>query len=116
MPSVYNSIYAGMGVHASNAYQAKGQTMTKYPDGTEVTEEHEIEGTGQLMFDAPPCVISVGSGATMNVGNYNSVKVHASVWVPCAHDELDEVYDFAKGWVENKLGMMVAEVKQSFGL
>ncbi len=60
-----------------------------------------VEGT--------PCVVSYSVGSTHSTGEYEGIKFHVGISVPCKHDELDGVFDFAKTWAEGKLNETVAD-------
>lgn len=50
-------------------------------------------------------------GATLNLGDYRSIRVDVSVDLPCkAHKEsIDRIHDYAKAWCEGKINQEVAD-------
>ena len=62
-------------------------------------------------FLAAPAGVSVGYGATINLGDYESAKVNVQVSVPCYTEELDEAILFASGIAEKRVRREVAEIK-----
>lgn len=54
-------------------------------------------------FETEPAVVHVDYALTMNLGNYESAKISVSVSVPCYKEEIDEAYEFAQAWVEERL-------------
>lgn len=55
------------------------------------------------------CEVGFTVGATRNVGDYNSIRYSVSLMVPCNHDELDDVFNFAKDWAESRMNDCIAE-------
>lgn len=55
--------------------------------------------------------VSVSAGTTINMGNYESVKIQVSVTVPCDKDDLDSTYEFGVSWVDEKMKKAMAEIK-----
>lgn len=95
------------------AKQGEAVMTKKTPDGS---EENIVEKVGEeRMFDAPTCNVGVNAKFTMNLGNYNSVQLGCSLNVPCKHDEIDEVHEFAKDWVNDKMSEMIEEAKEMKG-
>jgi len=64
-----------------------------------------------VMFESPPCIVTVEAGLTINLGNYQSAKVGVTISVPCAHGEIEDVFEFGKGWVDDKMSLMAAQVE-----
>jgi len=54
-------------------------------------------------FETDPAMVSVDYAITMNLGNYESAKISVSVSVPCYKEEIDEAYEFAQAWAEERL-------------
>jgi len=54
-------------------------------------------------FETDPAVVGVDYGLTMNLGDYESAKIGVSVSVPCYKEELNEAYEFAQAWAEERL-------------
>jgi hypothetical protein len=95
------------------AKQAEATMTTKNPDGS-VQEEKEKIGE-PILATAPMCNVGVGSGVTINLGDYNSAKLDVRINIPCEHSEIDEVFEFGKNWVDQKLQGMVDEVLKANG-
>ncbi len=62
----------------------------------------------QLM---PYCEIGFEASYTHNLGNYESARVNVSIKIPCLHGEIDEAFEYAKTWVDQKLNSVNAELK-----
>jgi len=56
-----------------------------------------------LLFDQPTAMVGVKGGLTINLGNYSSLRVDVSLTMPCYVTELEEVFAFTHGWVDEKL-------------
>lgn len=78
-------------------------------DGTSTTEE---EVKGDVLVNEPHATVGVSVGVTKNLGNYESVKVTVSVFIPCAvdADEINETYEQAKEWVDEKVAAISQEI------
>jgi hypothetical protein len=88
--------------------KSKGTTVSEETTQQEVPEfAVETEKPEQL------CEVGVDMSYTHNLGNYQSARVAVSLKVPCKHAEIDGVFDYAKGWVENKLESLVGELQES---
>lgn len=81
-------------------------------DGKEITsmEEEEIvvgevESTSEVMAN-----VGFGIARTINLGNFESVKVQVDIHVPSevTEDEIEGNYEFAKGWCEEKMDEIVS--------
>lgn len=74
--------------------------------------EETTEKVGEpRMFEDPPCNVGVNMATTVNLGNYESVKLGVSLHVPCKHEEINDTFDFARGWVEEKMTELVESVQ-----
>lgn len=76
-------------------------------------ENHYVETPATVASGNPvtaqPVIVEFSVGSTHNVGDYNSVKFHVGINIPCQHDEIEGVFDFARTWCEGKLNEVVAE-------
>lgn len=72
----------------------------------DVEGEESVEPTGQPMAN-----VGYSIDRTINLGNYESLKVHVSLHVPSEVDEeeIEGNYVYCKGWVENKMDEVAAE-------
>lgn len=97
----------GTQVPATVGKQGAMQTKVVHPDGA---EEFETEHMGFIVAQAPLCAVSVGAGATMNMGNYQSLKVSIMCSIPCEKKNIDPTYEQAAGFVEEKLQALMAKL------
>ena len=47
--------------------------------------------------------ITVEGGRVINLGNYETARVGVTITVPCTKETLDEAYNYATGWVSDKI-------------
>lgn len=81
----------------------KGQVLAEAMHQEEVGEPKTLEG--------PTCNVGVDASFTKNLGNYESLRIGVSLHLPCYHQEIDEVFDFGKEWVNAKMEAMIAEIE-----
>lgn len=66
-------------------------------------------------FQTDPAEVSVACALTINLGNFESAKITVSVSLPCYKEEIDDAYDFAQKWVENRIEQekqLISNIKQ----
>ena len=102
------------GDEAVNAKVGVGSVSKEYPDGS-IVEHQEV--VGEKVTPDAPAYVSVSMGVTRNVGNYESVKIHVGITLPCAptSDDIDATYNEAKGWVDARVEQINQEVTDSLG-
>jgi hypothetical protein len=96
--------------------------VTKKPGKATISVQHKgtgVEQTTQQAVGEPKtlegatCNVGIEASMTINLGDYNSVRIGCSLHLPCYHDEIDEVFDFGKQWVDEKMQQLRAEVDGS---
>lgn len=87
--------------------QAVATTTVQHKDKS-VTEVKEI--VGEAAYTQPTCNVGFSLSATRNLGNYNSVKAEVRLNMPCYPNEIDEVFTFAKDWVDGKLEQVMGDI------
>ena len=62
-----------------------------------------------LKSNTPMANVGFGMDRTINLGNYENVKIHVAIHVPSIPDEeeIEGNYVFAQGWVEQKMEEVV---------
>lgn len=65
------------------------------------------------LMPVQPCVVGMEASYTHNLGNYQSARVAVTLQVPCPHDEIDQVFEFAKTWVNDRLEKMTDELVEN---
>jgi hypothetical protein len=80
----------------------QGQTIAQEMTQEEVGEPKILEG--------PTCNVGVDASFTKNLGNYESLRLGVSLHLPCYHNEIDEVFEFGKEWVNRKMEGLIGEL------
>lgn len=62
-----------------------------------------------------PATITVSSGITLNLGNYESLRIDVGISLPCkpTKKDVEDTYTKALQFVEEKLAEQVAEIKSN---
>lgn len=84
----------------------KGFIATSVKDrvSTYHEEEKEVEVLRERFTDDdPPAHVRVGAGVTINLGNYESLRIDCAVTIPCSRNRLDECYEVASEFVVEKI-------------
>ena len=88
-----------------------GQATTSILDkktGSELVTQQAVGEPKTL--EGPVCNVGVEASMTINLGDYNSVRIGCSLHLPCYHTEIDDVFEFGKQWVDDKMQQLRAEV------
>lgn len=86
--------------------QGKGEVKIKNLDGSETLEESIVS---EVAYTDPTCNVGFRASATRNQGNYNSIKVEVSLFMPCYPQELDDTFTFIKEWVDGKMAEALSD-------
>ena len=79
------------------------------PKGPPETQE---DTTVQIhRYVTQPATVNAEIGLTINIGNYESVRVHVGVTVPCYKEEVEDCYQWAKDFAESKAKAEAADVR-----
>ena len=68
------------------------------------------EGRDVQMAGQPWCEVGFEASFTKNLGNYQSARLNVIVKIPCPAGDIDEVFDYARTWVNGKLETLVSEL------
>lgn len=79
-------------------------------DGT-ITEDDDEDDIPVGVFETLPAMVRLSLANTINMGDYNSVKVNVDVTVPCYVEELPEAYKFCKKFVCDRLVEELVELE-----
>jgi hypothetical protein len=90
----------------------KGQLWLKHENSAEESFEEEI-GMSESTTVGPKVAVAVEASMTLNMGNYNSGKCGVSVSIPCEIHELEDIYSFARDWVDGKMEELVTRLQSS---
>lgn len=85
-------------------------TQVKHSGDAIPSEKEEEEVINPGVFGSG-MQIAVEGGRTLNLGNFESARVNVTITVPCDPDTLNEAYEFATGWVSDKLEEAVKAAK-----
>jgi len=87
---------------------------TRYERDRLLDEDNNNEQIEIPKFEGPTAQIGVKGGVTLNVGNFQSVRIDVECSLPCypVKDSLDECYEFAKKFVEDKMKASIEEVRK----
>lgn len=100
---------SGEGITSKDVSQS-GEIVKK----EEATEPVHVVKSGENLLDASlQAQIEVHMSATINLGDYNSARVGASITLPSDPDmvAVNKTYDVAKEWVEKKVQALADEVQ-----
>lgn len=96
--------------------ETKVETKSK---GETIAEENKTETVAPMEGSAaavgsldPWCEVGVEASYTHNLGNYQSCRVQVSLRMPCVAGEINEVFEYSKAWVDEKMQIMMAELNE----
>jgi len=81
--------------------QPSANLSVEYSDGTVKNLNFEVKQASAYI--GPTVNVGISLAFTKNTGNYENVKAQVSIHVPCAHEEIEDTYEFIKGWAEEKI-------------
>ena len=97
----------------------KGKSVTKKAVQTATTVEHSKTGADVVkeeilaMAEVPPvhAMVGITASRTINLGEYNNVKMGVSIYHPCAPTEkaIEACYQFCMGWVDDHMKALCEE-------
>lgn len=107
-----SSDLVGLGVTGTAAV---GMVSAEYKDGSAKYAQEKIKDVAPTSL--PMASVEFSIGLTRNLGNYESVRIHVGVTMPCpaTPDEIDNAYHEAKGWVDNRIEQVSAEIDSELG-
>jgi hypothetical protein len=81
------------------------QVLSEDQHSEAVPMNKEVQITAQ-----PWCEVGFEASFTKNLGNYQSARLNVIVKIPCPAGDIDEVFDYARTWVNGKLETLVSEL------
>ena len=82
----------------------KKETVVRVEKSFKNGSETDIEKTLAVReFVTEPAVVGLTYGITINLGNFNSVRLSVSLNMPCYKEEVDDAYAWASEWVGTKV-------------
>lgn len=85
-----------------------GGAFWVHKDG-KVKEQH-IE---VVAFEGPTAMVRFSGGSTINMGNYESVKIEVGIEMPCYPEEFAEMFATVRATVEAKLREEVEDARKA---
>lgn len=86
-------------------------------DDMKTGEHKEMEETvgDPVILDKPMANVGVKVGKTMNLGNYESVRVDVSLYVPCENEDeaINQTFDLVSNWCDLKMLGIMEEYEDS---
>lgn len=78
-------------------------------ENIEIPDFVKSEQNGSVGDAGPWCEVGLEASFTKNLGNFQSQRVGVSLKVPCLIGEIDEVFKFTEGWVDEKMEALTAD-------
>lgn len=94
----------------------QGTVGVKEDDSEENLEHVYIDGAESVEPAYKPMAnVGYGIDRTVNLGDFESLKIHVTLHVPSEvdEDEIEGNYNFCKGWVEQKMEEVISEYTDS---
>lgn len=82
-------------------------------NGEIISEDDEQEEISIHKFITTPAETGVSFGSTINLGNYEAARIDVWCKVPAYREELDEAFEFAKKFADNKMTEELEKVSGS---
>lgn len=106
-----------MAINIKKAKSTPVPETTKVAGIVETSVKHSKTGsevvktTVQPLREVPMVYANVGVQAqrTINLGDYNSVKVGVSIHMPCDPEDVDGCYDECLAWVDTRMASLTEE-------
>lgn len=86
----------------------EAETSIKHPDGS-IEEVKEV--VGQVISDSNLANVGVTVANTINLGNYNSIKISVSLYHPSEPKNIDDTFDMVESWCSDKLQLMYKKIQ-----
>ncbi len=80
--------------------------------GEVVSHESESDYIAVHQFTTAPAEIGTSLGMTLNVGDFESVRIDITCKIPCYKEEVAAAYDFAFKFCEDRLREEISEVRR----
>ena len=81
--------------------------------GKEIGDDYDETRLAVDVFETEPAQASCSMGMTINLGNYESLRVEVGVVLPCYKEEVEEAQQRCFDLVENELYKKVREAKEA---
>lgn len=74
-------------------------------------EERSDEKIGISPFVVEPAYVTFSEGVTLNIGNYQSVRIDVGISLPTYVNEIDDAFVVAKQIVNDRINKEIVEVR-----
>ena len=93
-----------LGAEVKDTKKAISISLSRTKDGEtmDLVNDNSSETDPTVSMSEPLARVTIGMGRTINTGNYSSAKFDISVSLPCKVSELEETYQKAKEFCEQK--------------
>lgn len=83
--------------HSTSSLRSRGAVVDETAQEITGTERH-------FGPDEVPAQVKFGAGLTINMGDFNMLRLDVSITIPCRPDEVDEAFQEASDFVADKIG------------
>lgn len=67
-------------------------------------EDKEVEVLRSIFTDnEQPALVKVGAGMTINLGNFESLRIDCGVTIPCHPHDIERAYEVASNFVADRI-------------
>jgi hypothetical protein len=103
-PVSYDDLFETQPVQGSVVVQqqTKEQKAAGHP-GTTIKNENYIIHPGVFVSKQTHCRLGVEGGRTLNIGNFNSIRIGVTLDMPSDPENLDQAYNFGTTWIGEKI-------------
>lgn len=85
-------------------------TVKRTQAGSVLEDTEKRESIEITTFVTNPAYVTFACSTTKNMGNYESLRMEVRVSLPCYIEEIDEMYNTAKDWVDTRLDKELSEL------
>lgn len=101
-------------IKAPNSKSSATKDITNLEKGKVVSSSSEPidpEINSAVTGDPEPWAqVGIEAGYTHNLGDFRSCRISISLTLPCRLEEIDQVYEVGKAWVEERMNTAVEEM------
>lgn len=73
-------------------------------EGTYHESDYEVQLNDQVFSESdPPAYVKVSAGLTINMGNFESLRIDCSLTLPCKRGSIDKAHQTASDFVAGKI-------------
>lgn len=87
-------------------------TRTYKKSGAVIDESSSEDQLEVQRFVTFPATVSMDGGMTLNLGNFESMKIGVFASIPCYKEEINEAFEYVKELTANRLSLEVREAQE----